>query len=222
VVLNEAAVARLGCDGLATFARRLSERTAEGGTDAALVSDLAASLLQLPLHTAAALYFGLLVSAYLEPERNDPRSAPRSVVLQQLFALQTNPYAVEPIKALVQRIGRAERVPLYLPDPTAPKLVVSMHAHGDREPPTLLRSIIVKGLNLLTASQGDPQLQIAGRVQSEVAAPEALLEHVADLYGLPLTQLDVDIDVDVAYDLDPTLGFRAPRDIWLDPKEVRS
>ncbi|MGK9166718.1 hypothetical protein KXR53_10495 [Inquilinus limosus] len=221
-LLTEAAAARLGCSGLTAVARRMSERADDAGTNAALIVDLAADLPRLPLNTAASLYFGLLVGAYLEPERNEPRPAPRSVILQQLFAFQPLQFAREPISALVQRLKKAERTPLYLPDPTAPRLVVEMHAHGDREPPTLLRSIIIKGLTLLTPAQGDPEMQLAVRFRGQTVTPQALLEHLAEVYGLPLAQLDIDADVDVAYDLEPVLGFRGPRHVWLDPTEIRS
>jgi hypothetical protein len=220
-LLTESRVTKLGGAGLVFVTRRLSTHAAETGVSAAVVSDLAKSLRQFPTKVAGAIYFGMLADAYLEPTQNSARPAPRSVALQTLFALQAEPFALIPIRALLDRLNKTERVPLYLPDPLAPIIVVSFHAHGDREPPTLLRSVRVRGLDLITPAQGDPTLRLSARLGGEPATPGLLVRQAADLYGLPLAQLDPKVDVDLAYTFEATVGFKAPRDVWLDPSELR-
>ena len=220
-LLTETKVVALGGLGLVHWARRLSSRAHQSGELSSVVSDLVRSLRRFPPKVAGALYFGLIADAYLDPHENIPRMAPRSVALQGLFSCQTEVWALTPIQTLLERLVKSERIPLYLPDPLAPRIKVFCHAHGDQEPPTQLRTIRVKGLDLISPSQGDPAMQLLVRLDGEPASPHVLLEHAAEVYGLPINQLDLESDVDTVYELDQMVGFKSPNDVWVDPQEQR-
>ncbi len=219
--LTEEAVTAMGGSGIAILARRLGRAATGSGAAAATVLDLAQALQRFPAKVAGALYFGLLAEAYFDPSNNRPRPAPASTALQTLFKHQTEPWALPPIQAVSERLRGAERLPLYIPDPTAPRISMSCHAHGDQEPPTRLRTLRVRGLELITPAQGTPELRLGARLHGEPATALVLLQQAADLYGLPLEQLDLSTDLDGAYQFDPMVGFKSPAEIWLDPLELR-
>lgn len=221
-LLDESTVKELGEVGLVCVARQLSGRARQSGALAAELSDLLISLRQLPPKAAGALYFGLLADAYLEPDKNLPREAPKSPLLQELFKFQSEPWTLAPVLALHAHVKKTEKLPLYLPDPTVPKLKLTCHAHAEREPPTFLRSVRCQNMELITEAQGIAELQLLPRLGSTPATPELIADHAADIYGLPRSQMIIDAHVSAIYQLDPQAGFRNPRDVWLDMSEQRS
>ncbi len=219
-ILDEAVAADLDCLGLVIVARRLGQAATSSNTGAAALGDLVDRLPSLPTHVAASLYMGLMTDAYFEEADNQPRTAPRSVVLQQLFALQAEVFAREPIREVRERLEKGDRRPLYMPDIARPKLRVFIRADTERDPRTTLRSIMIEGQDLVqTASRDD--LQIRRLVGADEATSESLLEQATRLYGLPNAQLDVQSDVDTAFALDEFQGFRDPREVWLPSTEAQ-
>jgi hypothetical protein len=221
-LFDESTVKDLGELGLVSVARALSNLARQSGAFATELSDLLVNLRELPPKVAGAIYFGLIADAYVEPEKNETRPAPQSVVLQQLFRYQSEPWALVPVLALQSHLKRSAKTPLYLPDPTAPPLKISCHADAERDPPTFLRSFRCRGMDLITTAQGNVELQLIHRLGGPHATPEVLASHAAEIYGLPRAQMSIDADLSTAYQLDLYSGFRNQGDIWLEPTEQRS
>ena len=87
---------------LTAAARTLHDRALDqhaGSTEA--LADIAATIERLPPNTAAAIYFGLLSSMFLEQPHNEPRIPPKSSIAEQLlaFAAPTSPAMQSPSSA---------------------------------------------------------------------------------------------------------------------------
>ena len=173
----------------------------------------------LPPATASCFFFGLLAAMYFEADSNTLRSSPASPVAQQLFGFQSSGFAALPIAVLRKQANRAERIPLYLPDATAPPITVRMETDTDLEVPDVLRALWVGEQQLLTPAQGTESLRLSIRFRGNLVTPELILDHLAELYALPRRQLAAEKGVATAFNLQDFWGFKAPRDIWADPTE---
>ena len=219
-ILDEAACKGLTGPEIIVLARRLSQRAVETGVNAAALVDLTDELRRYPPKVAGLIYYGLLAEAFYKREDNDLRAAPRSPVLQRLYRLQGEPWALIPIKALLDKTSRADQLPLYLPNPLAPRLKLSCLSHFDREPAGQLRGVQVNGVELLSVEQADPSLRLATMLGGEAPTLGLLTRLAADLYGLPIDQIDAEADVTGQFVCEPYLGFRSPAITWLSREEL--
>lgn len=196
--------------GLASLERPLLETS---------LSDCVALLAQMPPATAGYLYMGFLAAMYLEPDSNAFRPCARSPAAQQLFAYQGDGFAALPIALLRARSARADRFPIYLPDPATPTLAVEMEVDGDLAEPLALRALFVNEHQLLTPAQGEVALQLRARFADVPATPVRLLDHIADLYALPRAQLDAVTGVTTQFSLQEYWGFKSPMHVFDVPPE---
>ena len=213
-LLSGGALAALDHIGLVGLARHLGHEATHRAILESAVTELATLVDQLPPATAGFLYFGLLAAAYLENEGNGFRASPGSPAMQRLFSYQGREFAAIPIATLRARTMRAERWPVYLPDTEAPRIVVRMEVDTDLAAPLSLRALWLGDHQLLTPAQGDPALQLQRRFAEGEARPELLLDHIAELYALPRTQMVAETGVTTAFSLEEFSGFKAPSSVF--------
>ena len=212
-------LAELDHIGLVAFARRLGIAALERPALESSISDLVGLFNTLPPATAGCFFLGLLAAMYVEADSNTLKPSPASPVAQQLFGFQSSEFAALPIAVLGKQASRADRLPLYLPDATAPPITVRMETDTDLEAPGVLRALWVGEQQLLTSAQGIEALKLSTRFGGNPVTPELILDHLAELYALPRLQLVAETGVRTAFNLQDFWGFKAPRDIWADPTE---
>ncbi|WP_145959049.1 PIN-like domain-containing protein [Sphingobium sp. SCG-1] len=213
-LLRDGALAGLDHIGLVGVARHLGLEALDRAILESAVTELATLVEQLPPATAGFVYFGLLAAAYLESDGNAFRATPGSPAMQRIFGYQGCDFASLPIATLRARTTRAERWPVYLPDPEAPQIVVRMEVDTDLAAPLSLRALWLGDHQLLTPAQGDPALRLQMRFADGEARPELLLDHIAELYALPRAQIVAETGVTTAFSLEEYSGFKAPSSVF--------
>ncbi|RWA84933.1 MAG: hypothetical protein EOQ32_26795 [Mesorhizobium sp.] len=221
-VISEDQLLPLGDVGLVAFARRLGQTGQRDSSRGIATMDLATMLDTLPPAVAGYVYLGLLAAMYFEETSNNLRTNPASPAAQRLLSLQTAAFARLPLEEFRARAMRGDRLPLYLPSASPASITVRMRTDNDLERPEVLRAIWIDEQQLLTSAQGDPDLQLQHRFAGHPATHDLILEHLSELYVLPRGQLVAETDVQGPFDLDPLLGFKPPRDVWIDPAQEKS
>lgn len=218
-VFTEEAITDLDHIGLTALSRYLGVSALTRPALEPLVTELTALIARLPEKTASALYFGFLLSMYLDADTNCFVFPPRSCSAREIFSCQSLGFAALPIEVLQLKAAKADRFPIYLPDGTVPDIPVQIEVDADRAEANSLRAIWIGDHQLLTESQGDAVLQLAGRFAQAPKTSELLLDHIAEIYSLPRSQLRPVTNVTTGFAFDEFLGFRGPESVFEIPAE---
>jgi hypothetical protein len=206
---------------LVRLSRELHDRVLSdvAGYEEAL-ADLVSLLEQLPPNTAAAIYLGLLASAFLERDSNETRLPPRSPVIQFLFERQSSDYVGFALAAIAKRLKDNDFQPLYIPEQSPHPITVTLDTEPDTERLDELASLKIGAVELLTPAQADDALRLGALFASEpTVSGTQILNKATELFGLPKAQIERSDKFDSAFSLTPTIGFRRPSDIKI-PKEA--
>ncbi len=218
-VFTEEAIADLDHIGLTALSRYLGLTALTRPALEPLVTEFAALLGRLPEKTASSLYLGFLLSMYLDADTNAFIFPPRSCAALELFRCQGLKFAALPIEVLQWKALKADRVPIYLPEATTPEIRVQFEVDAERAEANSLRALWIDDHQLLTESQGNAALQLTARFARVPATPELLLDHVAEIYTLPRSQLRPVSNVTTGFAFDEFLGFKEPDAIFAIPAE---
>ena len=209
---------------LAVAARTLHDRALDqhAGSIEAL-ADMAVHIERLPPNTAAAIYFGLLSSMFLDQPRNEPRIPPKSSIAGQLLALRCSHFARHAVTVLSRHLHRAAERPLYVPTSDPRPLLITFDTDNDRTPPGQLASMRLHTqedlpafpVELLIPTKTHQELHLASLFSTSTnVEAEALIAQAATIYAFPKDSIDiVDGSHCDSFVIPDALSFRDPRDI---------
>lgn len=218
--LTDAKLAGLNQKELVRVARELHDRVLreEAGYVEAL-ADLVSMLDVLPPNTATCFYLGFLSSMYLERETNASRVPPRSPAAQQIFERMTASYAMHGVNAVAKRLQDNPFRPVYIPDADAARVDVSLDTEVNTPGLDEIRSLRVRGVELLTPAQADDGLRLASLFDTSAGLDgDALVRKASELFAFPVEQVERTEAFDLIYSVTPTMGFKRPVDVSI-PKE---
>jgi len=208
---------------LTAAARTLHDRALDpqAGSIEAL-ADIVTNINRLPPNTAAAIYFGLLSSMFLQQPHNQPRIPPKSSVARQLLSLRRNHFARHAVTVLSRHLHRAEERPLYVPSSDPHPISITFDTDNDRIPPEQLASMRLdtgEGLpafpvELLTPTKTHPTLHLASLFSdANRVNGQALISHAAAIYAFPTDSIEITPSHTEGFAIPDALSFRDPREI---------
>lgn len=205
---------------LVRLARALHDHVLAGDAGySEVVADLVSILDVLPPNTAACFCLGLLASMYLVRETNASRIPPASPVAQQLFVRQSEAYAATAVAVIAKRLTDNDARPVYCPASDPGPVVVVLDTESDTPELDELRSLMVDGVELLTAAQADDALRLSALFAGCATVDgDALIRKACELFTIPIAQVDKMEAFSLNYSLTNTIGFKRPVDVSI-PKE---
>ena len=211
---------------LTAAARTLHDRALDqhaGSTEA--LADIAATIERLPPNTAAAIYFGLLSSMFLEQPHNEPRIPPKSSIAGQLLALRCTHFGRHAVTVLSRHLHRAAERPLYVPTSDTHPISITFDTDNDRTPPGLLASMRLHTqedlpafpVELLIPTKTQEGLHLASLFGTSTNVDaETLIAQAATIYTFPTDSIDIVVGSHTdSFVIPDALSFRDPRDIRL-------
>ena len=185
--------------------------------------DIADALDSFPSNTAAAVYFGLLASMYLDRVRNTPRFPPRSPIAKRLFQLQHAHFSHYATTVLSRHLHLCTERPLYIPSTEPRTIAFTFRTEPDRTPPGQLASMRIHThddlanmfpVELLTPVKTLNELHLASLFGLEVhITPQHLIDQASKIYAFPISSVDIIGPTQETYLIPEALSFRDPRDI---------
>ena len=185
------------------------------------LTDALSVLPLLPNNTAASLYLGFLASMYLSRKRNEALLPPHSPNAEQIFELQRQEFAVNPIGVLSRHLLDCAFRPIYIPASEPPPVLLSLDTHPSGSSASQLANIRVSHghpptpfVELLTPAQADSSLRLATLFGDDFPVHgQAVVEKVCELFALPAAQVPDHPSIHSEYTITENLGFRTPKTV---------
>lgn len=221
-LITNVSVGTFNNDMLVSLGRHLHDQCIAGafGNPEAL-ADLLNILHTLPPKTASSIYLGLLGSMYFNCEKNEPRLPPTSPVYELIFDKQKLPFASVPIKVIRDIFKKTEKVPLYLPNEDVPQINIVLDHEPESDGVLNLGSITIEGVEVFSIAQKDPNLNLRTIFDQQEERPAMdILQVTCNIFKIPFKQVCYTGDSETVYQILPTAGFRQPKSIYTEYKEV--
>lgn len=199
----------------AAFGRQVSDAALQDTMHLArqMVEKLLQLLRTMPADKAAAVYAGMLASAYYDDA--GPREVPRASWLQELFDLMKDDVFDGVLKFLGEGLVAAGSCALFKPSPKPEKVPVRVTFDTQQtQTPLVLQQISVGEFNLLTTMGRSLPGNLSQVFSQETVSIDELLCHVAERYGLPEQLLELqDVSAEDQTMIPQNLGFIVTRDV---------
>ena len=189
------------------------------------LADMAANIERLPPNTAAAIYFGLLSSMFLQQPHNEPRIPPKSSIAAQLLTLRYSHFGRHAVTVLSRHLHRAQERPLYVPTSDRRPISITFDTDNNRAPPGQLVSMCLHTqedlpafpVELLIPTKTNPEFHLASLFNSSTNVDaETLIAHAATVYAFPTDPVEITYASHTdSFVIPDALSFRDPRDIRL-------
>ena len=192
------------------------------------LTDALSIIQRSPNHTAASLCLGFLASMYLSRDLNESLLPPASPIAQQLFWLQTQEFASNPIFVISRHLREAEFRPIYIPASEATDVHLTLDTDPHGSSPSQLASLrfdpaspTTHRVELLTPVQADPSFRITDLFGSHAQIKgSAVIKRACELYALPESQVADDPSIDTDYSYTETLGFKDPSRVRIPTEQT--
>ena len=185
--------------------------------------DLATALDSFPPNTAAAVYFGLLASMYLNTTSKNPRFPPKSPIAKRLFQLQHAHFSRYATTVLSRHLHRRTERPLYVPSKEPRTIAFTFRAQPDRTPPGQLISMRIdthdglanaSPVELLSPVKTLDKHHLASLLGAQAdVTPQHLIHQASEIYTFPTSSVSIIGPTQETYLIPEALSFRDPRDI---------
>ena len=212
---------------LISLARTLHDHARDGmPAFPVTIADVISVIQRLPNNTAACIYLGFLASMYLSRDLNEALLPPTSPIAQQLFRLQNQEFAPNPVFVISRHLVDAEFCPVYIPssEPADVQLTLDTNPHGSL--PSELASLRFRHtqtqyMELLTPVQADSSLRIAELFGSqEQIKGSSIIQKACELFVLPEHQVFDHPSIENDYSATASLGFKNPSRVRIPTEQT--
>lgn len=201
-------------DEAAAFARRVADAALQDAMHLPrqMVDKLLVLLPIMPADKAAAVYAGMLASAYFDD--TGPRDVPSAWRLQVVFDQMSDP-AYEPVLQVTgEGLRAAGSAAVFIPSSKSPRLPVRVTLDSEQEQtPLALKQVSVGERNLLTTMGPALPSNLSRVFEQDSISVDELVRRVVERYGLPEAWLEIDgVAASDRATVPVSLGFIDPRD----------
>ncbi len=198
----------------AAFGRQVSDAALQDTMHLSrqMVDKLLRLLQTMPADKAAAVYAGMLASAYYDAA--GPREVPRASQLQELFDLMEDDVFDGVLKFFGDGLAAVDSCALFKPSPKPQKLPVRVTFDSlQTQTPLALQQISVGEFNLLTTMGRSLPGNLSQVFSHDTVSIDELLRHMVERYGLPEQLLELqDVSAEDLTTIPPGRGFVGARD----------
>ena len=208
----EGGIGSMSAEELVRVARGIHDRAITNDPVAsAFVGDLPQLLSELATSVATCFYFGMLCSVYFDND-NAVRLPPSGLVLDELAALSSEPYARNALQAVNSIVDRRPNRPIYVLSSDGKPIVVKFIMREELVAESkLLAGLMIDGLDVLTPAQGEESLRLEKIFEGRTPISGSdLVAEACKIFGVPRSLITSESDLEQEFEYEASTGFEDP------------